>query len=59
LVIPEVPVSAAMGLDFESAREKVEALFDWAAEHVADVSRNEATTRSPTPPLFDFPICCK
>jgi hypothetical protein len=35
----------AVGVDFESAREKIEALVAWAAEHVTHVSRNEATTR--------------
>lgn len=34
-----------MGLDFESAREKIDALVAWAAENVTDTSRNEATTR--------------
>jgi hypothetical protein len=34
-----------VGLDFESALEKLDALIAWATEHVTEVSRNEATTR--------------
>jgi hypothetical protein len=34
-----------VGLDFESALEKLDALVAWATEHVTEVSRNEATTR--------------
>ena len=34
-----------MGLDFESAREKLNELVAWAATHAPEVSRNEATTR--------------
>jgi hypothetical protein len=34
-----------MGVDFESARANIDALVTWAAEHVTDPARNEATTR--------------
>jgi hypothetical protein len=35
----------AVGLDFEAARDKIDALVAWAAENVTTESRNEATTR--------------
>lgn len=35
----------AVGLDFESAREKIDDLVVWAASNAANISRNEATTR--------------
>jgi hypothetical protein len=34
-----------LAVDFESARENILALVNWANEHVTDASRNEATTR--------------
>jgi len=34
-----------VGLDFESARKKLNELVAWAATHAPEVSRNEVTTR--------------
>ena len=35
----------SLGLDFEAAKEKLDALIAWANENVSEISRNEATTR--------------